>query len=70
LVYTEFGYVHSGVQAEVTGYTDTYINGMFQGSSANTESFGYSTNVSASVKKIIAIDKAGDKVFIKLKKTL
>jgi hypothetical protein len=43
---------------------------MFQGSSANTESFGYSTNASASVKKIIAIDKAGDKVFIKLKKTL
>jgi hypothetical protein len=70
LIYTEFGYVHTGVQTEVTGYTDTYINGMFQGSLANTESSGYSSNASASVKKIVTIDKEGTKVFVKLKKTL
>lgn len=70
LVYTEFGYVHTGVQTEVTGYTDTYINGMFQGSRANTKSYGYSTNASASVKKILTIKKEGDKVSVKLKKTL
>jgi len=70
LVYTEFGYVHTGKKTEVTGYTDTYINGMFHGSRANTETYGYSTNASASAKKIVTIKKDGDKEFVKLKKTL
>jgi hypothetical protein len=70
LVYTEFGYVHSGIKTEVTGYTDTYINGIFQGSMANRESSGYSTNASASVKKVVTIKTEGEKVSVKLKKTL
>lgn len=70
LLYTEFGYTHTGIKTEVIGYTDTYINGMFQGSMANTESYGYSTNTSAAVKKIVTIKKDRDKETVKLKKTL
>ncbi len=70
LVYTEFGYVHTGSRTEVIGYTDTYINGMFQGSSANTVTYNYTTNASAAVKKVVSIKKEGENVSIKLKKTL
>lgn len=70
LLYTEFGYIHTSSRTEVIGYTDTYINGMFQGSSANTTTSSYSTNASAHVKKIVTIDKEGEEVTIKLKKTL
>jgi hypothetical protein len=70
LLYTEFGYIHTSSRTEVIGYTDTYINGMFQGSSANTTTSNYSSNASAFVKKIVTIDKEGEQVTIKLKKTL
>jgi hypothetical protein len=70
LLYTEFGYNHTSVRTEVVGYTDTYINGMFQGSSANKEVRRYGTNAAASIKKIITIQKEGEKLSIKLKKTL
>lgn len=70
LIYTEFGYVHTGVKTEVIGYTDTYINGMFQGSRENTTSYGYSTNAAASVKKIVTINQDGENVSVKLKRTL
>jgi len=70
LVYTEFGYVHTGVKSEVVGYTDTYMNGMFQGSRENREYYGYSANASATVKKIVTIKTDGEKVSVKLKKTL
>lgn len=70
LVYTEFGYVHTGIKSEVVGYTDTYMNGMFQGSRENREYYGYSANASATVKKIVTIKSEGEKVTIKLKKTL
>jgi hypothetical protein len=70
LLYTEFGYSHTSVRTEVVGYTDTYINGMFQGSSANTEVKRYGTNAAASIKKVVTIKKTGEKVSIKLKKTL
>lgn len=70
LLYTEFGYVHSGTKTEVIGYTDTYINGMFQGSRENTRSYGYSTNAGASIKKIVSISQNGENVSVKLKKTL
>ncbi len=70
LVYTEFGYIHTGIKTEVIGYTDTYINGMFQGSRENTSSYGYSSNASASVKKIVTITQEGENVSVKLKKTL
>lgn len=51
LLYTEFGYVHTSVRTEIVGYTDTYINGMFQGSSANTEVNRYSSNAVAGIKR-------------------
>ncbi|NLU92005.1 hypothetical protein [Chitinophaga sp. Ak27] len=69
LLYTEFGYDHSYSQTEVTGYTDHYINGMFQGTSANTVNRNYSTGTSAVVKKVVTVNKPGEKVEVKLKKT-
>lgn len=69
LLYTEFGYVHTGTRTEVVGYTDTYINGMFQGSYANTTTYNYNTNAGATVKKVVTVKKEGEKVAVKLKKT-
>jgi len=69
LLYTEFGYVHTSHRTEVVGYTDTYINGMFQGTSANTEVNTYATNAAASIKKVVTISKNGETVSVKLKKT-
>lgn len=70
LLYTEFGYIHKATRTEVIGYTDTYINGAYQGTSENTTSYSYNANASAIVKKIVSIDKPGDKASVKLKKTL
>ena len=70
LLYTEFSYVHTGSRTEVVGYTDTYINGMFQGSYANTNTYSYDTNAGATVKKVVTIEKKNEKAFVKLKKTL
>lgn len=69
VLYTEFGYVHTSHRTEVVGYTDTYINGMFQGTSANTEVNSYATNAAASIKKIVTVSKKGETVSVKLKKT-
>ncbi|HEY9260462.1 hypothetical protein [Chitinophaga sp.] len=69
LLYTEFGYDHSYSQDEVVGYTDHYINGMFQGTSANTVNRSYSTGAGAVVKKVVTVSKPGEKVEVKLKKT-
>jgi hypothetical protein len=69
LLYTEFGYVHSFSRTEVVGYTDTYINGMFQGTRANTTTNSYSTNASAAVKKVVTLKKEGEKASVKLRKT-
>lgn len=69
LLYTEFGYVHTSHRTEVVGYTDTYINGMFQGTSANTEVNTYATNAAASIKKVVTINKNGETLSVKLKKT-
>lgn len=70
MLYTEFGYTHTSTRTEVIGYTDTYINGIFQGSSANTETYKVSGNAAAAVQKIITIKTNGEKVNVKLKKTL
>jgi hypothetical protein len=70
LLYTEFGYVHTSHRTEVVGYTDTYINGMFHGTSANTEVNTYATNAAASIKKVVTISKKAETVSVKLKKTL
>ncbi|HEU4472462.1 MAG TPA: hypothetical protein VFR58_15320 [Flavisolibacter sp.] len=69
LLYTEFGYVHTSRRTEVVGYTDTYINGMFQGSSQNTRTYSYGTNSAAAVKKVVTIEKEGQNINVKLKKT-
>lgn len=69
LLYTEFRFEHGYTQSEVVGYTDHYINGMFQGTSANTVNRDYSVGTSATVKKVVTVSKAGDKVEVKLKKT-
>jgi hypothetical protein len=61
--------VHTSRRTEVVGYTDTYINGMFQGSSANTQTYSYGTNASAAIKKTVTIKKDGENVEVKLKKT-
>ncbi len=70
LLYTEFGYVHTSIRTEVTGYTDTYINGLYQGTRENTTVKSYGTNAGASIKKVVTIKSDGDKLEIKLKKTL
>ncbi len=70
LLYTQFGYIHTASKTEVIGYTDTYINGMFQGSSANTTTTKYGTGATANIKKVVTISKEGEQVTIKLKKTL
>lgn len=69
-LFTEFGYTHTASRTEVVGYTDTYINGLFQGTTANTQVNRYKTNAAASIKKIVTIKKEGEKVKVKLKKTL
>lgn len=70
MLYTEFQYVHTATHTEVIGYTDTYINGAYAGTTANTDSYNYNTNVGAAVKKIVTISKNGEKIEVKLKKTL
>lgn len=70
LLYTQFSYIHQASRTETVGYTDTYINGIYQGSNANTETYNYSTNASAFIKKVVSIKTDGEKQEIKLKKTL
>lgn len=69
LLYTEFGYDHSYSQSEVVGYTDHYLNGMFQGSTANTVNRNYSTGANAVIKKVVTVTNPGEQVEVKLKKT-
>lgn len=69
MLYTQFGFIHTAHRTEVIGYTDTYINGTFQGSTANTQLYTYGTNANAAVKKIVTIKTDGETVTIKLKKT-
>lgn len=70
LIFAEFGYVHTSRRTEVVGYTDTYVNGLYQGTYTNTTTRSYAGNAGASVKKVVTIDKEGEKVEVKLKKTL
>jgi hypothetical protein len=70
LLYTEFGYTHTSHRTEVVGYTDTYINGMFQGTTENTVVNSYSSNAAATIKKVVTIANAGEVVEVRLKKTL
>lgn len=69
LLYTEFAYEHSYSQTEVVGYTDHYLNGMFQSTTANTVDRNYSTNAGAVIRKVVTVTSPGEKVEVKLKKT-
>jgi hypothetical protein len=69
LLYTEFGFVHTSSRTEVVGYTDTYINGMFQGTRENTTTYNVSSNSSVAIQKTVTIKNNGDKEEVKLKKT-
>ncbi|HEY1202231.1 MAG TPA: hypothetical protein VGE79_14665 [Niastella sp.] len=69
-LYTQFNYVHEGSRTEVVGYTDTYINGSYQGTSPNTRTYNVSVNAAATVQKTVTIKNDGDKEEVKLKKTL
>lgn len=69
-IYTEFSYVHTSTATEVVGYSDTYVNGVYQGSSAINNSYSYDANVNAMIQKVVTIEKNGDKAEVKLKKTL
>lgn len=68
LLYTEFNYIHATTRTEITGYTDTYTNGIFQGTSPNTVSYDYNVKSGASIQKTVRIKANGDKVDVKLKK--
>lgn len=69
LLYTEFNFVHTWRQNDVVGYSDRYINGIYQGTITHTESHKYSKDAGATVKKMVTVSKPGEKVVVKLKKT-
>ncbi|GAA4053565.1 hypothetical protein GCM10022409_45620 [Hymenobacter glaciei] len=68
-IYTSFGYVHQGTQTDVVGQRDHYVNGVYQGSSDLTNSYGVTTGVRVFVEKIITIDKDGEVKEVNLKRT-
>ncbi len=70
LLFAEFGYVHTEIGREVIGYTDTYVNGIFHGSSERTAGYSEDKNATASIRNIVTIKNDGEKLSIKLKKTL
>jgi hypothetical protein len=70
LLSTSFGYKHTSRRSEVTGMSDVYIGGNYVGSNVYTSVFSYSVAGQANLQKVITIDKNGDKVQVKLKKTL
>lgn len=67
LLYTEFGYTHAASRTEVTGRTDTYVNGNFQYSTPTTTTYNFNTSESASIKKIVTVKADGDKIEVKLR---
>lgn len=70
MLLTQFGYVHGTSRTEVTGYTDTYINGAYVGTSPNTTTYDYNVGAVAGVKKVVTIKQDREKVTVKLKQTL
>jgi hypothetical protein len=70
MLYTEFSYVHTSIRTDVTGYSDRYLNGLYQGTIEHTTVNAYEGNTSAGIKKVVTIKKEGEKVEVKLRKTL
>lgn len=70
LLSTSFGYTHTSKRSEVTGISDVYYKGNYVGSNVYTSIFSYSVAGRANVQKVITIDHDGEKVEIKMKKTM
>lgn len=69
MLLTQFGYAHGVSRTEVTGYTDTYIDGAYVGTNSNTTTHNYNVGAVAGVKKVVTIKQDGEKVTMNLKKT-
>ncbi|SHL39096.1 hypothetical protein SAMN05444266_103173 [Chitinophaga jiangningensis] len=69
MLYTQFDFDHTYTQAEVVGYTDHYLNGVFQNTTTDYVNRSYRVDAGAAVQKVVKIEKAGDKLEVKLKKT-
>jgi hypothetical protein len=70
LLLTSFVTAHSASRTEVTGQTDTYINGSYQYSTANTTTYNNGVNLTGiNVKKIVTIKQDGENVTVKLNQT-
>lgn len=70
LISTKFVYSHDATKTEVVGFTDNYINDVYQGSDVITESHNFVADARANIKKIVSIKYEGEHVEIKLKKSL
>ena len=70
LLTTSFLYEHDATLTTITGYTDYFANGIYQGSSAITSSKNFMADVKAKIKTVVKIEKDGEVVNVKLKKTL
>ncbi|HEY4287436.1 MAG TPA: hypothetical protein VGN00_10090 [Puia sp.] len=70
MLLTQFSYVHTGSASQVTGYTDTYIDGAYVGSNPNISSYNYNQGAVAGAKKVVTVSQPGEKLTIKLKQTL
>ena len=70
LLATKFTYEHSATQTDVVGRSDTYVNGVYQGSNNITNSYNFIADARANIKKIVTVKNDGDKVTVKFKKTL
>ena len=70
LLTTSFLYEHSATSTSVIGQTDYFTNDIYQGSNAITSSKNFMADVKAKVKKVVKIEKDGEVVNVKLKKTL
>lgn len=70
LLVTAFGYTHTAKQSEETGRASVIVNGTYQGDEVYTSVFSYSSNATANIQKVVSIKKEGEKVEVKLKKTL
>lgn len=69
LLITQFTMTHGASQKEITGYTDTYINGAYQGTNTNTTTHYFNVLMTASAQKVVTIKQDGENVTVKLKQT-
>lgn len=69
LLITQFTMKHGASQTEVTGYTDTYINGTYQGTNTNTTTHYFNVLMTASAQKVVTIKQDGETAVVKLKQT-